>query len=80
MKKPKKAAKVAQESEAMQLTRQDIEKWLNNLLLFSTPALLIFLTALAQGTPLSDAINILYVAILNALIDLLRKYFADNQK
>lgn len=59
------------------MTREDWEKWGKNVLTFSTPALLLFLTALAGGKTFQEASSVLYLAIINALIDLLKKYTSE---
>lgn len=57
---------------------QDWNKWGKNVLIFSTPAIILFLGALANNTPIQEAVKVLYLAIINALIDLLRKFQAGN--
>ena len=57
-----------------ELISQDVQKWFKNLLVFSTPALIIFLISLSNGSSLQDSAKVLYVAVLNALIDLLKKF------
>ncbi len=57
-----------------ELISEDVQKWLKNVLIFSTPALIIFLTSLSNGSSLQDSAKVLYVVVLNALIDLLRKF------
>lgn len=53
---------------------ESILHWLRNLLIFSAPALIVFLQSLANGDDFQIAVKLLYVAGINALIDLLRKY------
>ena len=65
-------------SESGTMNRSDWKNWGKNVLIFSTPALILFLGALANNTPFQDAAKVLYLAIINALIDLLRKYQAGK--
>src|SRR3990167_8952896 len=51
-----------------------VAKWLKNALIFSSPALIVFLTSLSNGDDFQIAVKLLYVAGINALIDFLRKY------
>ena len=53
-------------------------KWIKNLLVFSSPALIVFLTSLANGEEMKVAAQLLYVAAINAVIDFLRKYKAEE--
>lgn len=66
------------QSRKGKLSRQDIEQWAHNAVIFSAPALMVFLQQLADGQPLNVAARFLYVAGLNALIDLLRKFLAGK--
>ena len=49
-------------------------KWLKNALIFSAPALIVFLQSLSNGDSFDIAVKLLYVAGINALIDFLKKY------
>ena len=51
-----------------------VAKWFKNALIFSSPALIVFLTSLSSGDDFQIAVKLLYVAGINALIDFLRKY------
>lgn len=62
------------QSPRFQLNQNDINMWLRNIGLFSTPLVIIFLTALQTGTPFHQAVLLLYGALLNALIDILKKF------
>jgi hypothetical protein len=61
-------------SEAYQIIKQDVEKWLVNKAIFVIPALILFLTAIQQGQDVYTAFNAVWVWVLGAVIDLLRKY------
>ena len=52
---------------------EDCKKALNNALVFSTPLLITFLLAIQQGTPVKEAMVLVYMAAIQLLIDLLRK-------
>ena len=60
------------------LNEVDIERWSRNLLIFSSPAIIAFLVALQSGVPIRQAALAIYPAIINALIDLLKKYSAGT--
>ncbi len=57
------------------LSKEDVQKWAKNLLIFSIPAILAFLAALQTGG-FTFAIGAGYSALLAAGIDLFRKYSA----
>jgi len=57
---------------------EKLQKWFTNLLIFSSPALIVFLQSLASGDDLQIAAKLLYVAGINALIDFLKKYKATE--
>jgi len=65
-------------SRSGELNRKDWEQWAKNLLIFSAPALILFLTELSHGTDWKKAMSFLYLALINALIDLLKKYNAGK--
>jgi hypothetical protein len=56
------------------MNREYWMKWANNVLIFSAPAVIIFLTALQQKNDLNLAWGAAYQALITALIDLLLKY------
>lgn len=66
-------------SEAYQLIKQDVKKWLNNQKIFILPALLVFLLAIQQGQSVETALNAVYVWVLGAIIDLLRKWIGETK-
>lgn len=57
----------------------DYKKVGKNALIFSAPALLLILGGLQAGQTPEQLVNIVYLWLLNALIDLLRKFQATNQ-
>lgn len=65
-------------SDRFSLTREDWNKWTRDTILFTGPAVLLFLTALSAGKSLEEAVLILYGAMLNALTNLLKKYLSEN--
>lgn len=60
-------------SEAYQLIRQDIEKVAKNAFIFALPAIAISLEQLIGGKSVQEILPILYLWLLNALLDLTRK-------
>ena len=56
------------------LNKQDIVNWLSNTLIFLAPALIIFITAIQNGTSLKNAGYILLLWIVNTGVDISRKY------
>lgn len=62
------------------LNQDDVNKWAKNLLIFSAPLLIVFLTQLQAGVPLDKAVYTLYGALINALIDILRKFTDGEMK
>lgn len=66
-------------SKKNKLNKKDIKKWFDNMLTFSAVPLIVFLELLRNGVALDKAAYVLYIAVLNALIDLLKKYKADNK-
>lgn len=62
-----------EESRVNTLNRTEALRWLKNTLLFSSPAILAFLTGLQSGD-FRFALGAGYSALLSALIDLVRKF------
>jgi hypothetical protein len=62
------------QSNKWELNKQDILKWSNNVLIFLAPALVIFLTSVQNGTDIKSASYVMVLWVINALIDLARKY------
>lgn len=56
------------------LSQEDLARWAKNVLIFSSPALIAFLVALQSGMSLKQASLAIYPALMNAAIDLLKKY------
>lgn len=67
-----------QSKKRWSIQKTDEQKWLKNTVIFFAPALIMFLTALANGVPLRQAAYALYLWGLNAAIDLLRKYSSQK--
>lgn len=65
-------------SKRFSLNKEDVEKWLNNAIVFLAPALLVFLTAIQAGRTVEESLNVLYLWGLNVVIDLLKKFIAGN--
>ena len=66
-------------SQKFEFTKEDFVRWTNNIIIFSTPAVLAFLIALSQGVPLKQAAYALYIALVNAAIDLIRKWYSTTE-
>jgi len=61
-------------SEAYALIRQDIEKVAVNALVFLVPAAIIILEHLIAGKEPKDVLPVLYLYLLNTLLDVCRKF------
>jgi len=61
-------------SKRFTFNKEELLKVGKNALIFSAPALIIFLTAIQGGVPIKDALYSVYLWGLNTLIDLLRKF------
>lgn len=68
-----------QPSEPGMMTKEDWKRWAKNILIFSSPLLILFLTELQKGTDVKQAAVLVYAALINAVIDLLRKYLAGEK-
>lgn len=62
------------DSKRYALNSQDIRQWIKNLLIFSSPILILILTELQKGMPLEQVKPLIMAALINALIDILRKF------
>lgn len=60
------------------LIEVDWDRWFRNLVLFFAPAFLLFLLQLQQGSGVKEALPILYLWLINTLIDVTRKYLTEN--
>ena|SRR5258708_3401922 len=67
-------------SKKWTLSETDWHKWAFDTLLFSSPALIVFLTALSNGTPYRQAIYLLYISLIQALIGLLKKFAGNTEQ
>ncbi len=56
-----------------QLNEEELKKWGLNTLKFFAPAILIFLSALQNGTPVKQAMYAIYLWLINVVIDLVTK-------
>lgn len=59
------------------LLSQDWQRWAKNVFIFSSPAVLVFLIALQSGATVQQAAVALYGAVINAVIDLIKKFQAE---
>ena len=62
----------------LKVTALDWKKWLRNTAIFLAPAVLMSLLALQAGHSLVEVTMLLKLWMLNASIDLLRKFIAAN--
>ena len=60
------------------LIEVDWERWFRNTVLFFAPAFLLFLNQLVSGKSVQEAAPVLYLWLLNTLIDVTRKYLTEN--
>lgn len=60
------------------LNEDDLIKWAKNTALFSTPALIVFLTTLQSGADYRLAFGALSQALIASTIDILKKFLADS--
>lgn len=56
----------------------DWEKWLKNSAIFAAPFALVFLLSIRSGSDIKDALNVLYLYVLDVVIDLIKKFMATN--
>lgn len=61
------------------LVYEDVKRWLYNIVLFSSPALLSFLMALQAGMKVEQALFVMYPVTINILIDLVRKFVEKRE-
>ena len=66
-------------SEKYKLIKQDLLKWGKNALIFAAPMLVVFLTSIQAGQPLNEALNVVWLYMLNVFIDLLKKFVKENK-
>jgi hypothetical protein len=65
-------------SPKKKLVKADLDRWIRNTIIFFAPALILFLTQLAQGVTFQEALPVLYLWLINTLIDVTRKYLNEN--
>lgn len=66
-------------SPKRKLVEADYRRWIRNAVVFLIPAVVVFLTALANGQDVQQAANVLYLWFLNTLIDLVQKWAKENK-
>lgn len=66
-------------SDKNELIWEDIEKWGKNLLVFSSGSIIVALVVLQQGGTFQEALFALYGSMVNAFIDLLRKFSGETR-
>lgn len=66
------------DSGRFQLTQADVKKWLTDSAYFLIPGILIFMGAIQMGVQPKDAGIALYGWALNAIMNLLRKWYTDH--
>lgn len=65
-------------SPKREIINADVQRWLRNTVLFFAPAFLLFLQQLVAGKSVQESAPILYLWLLNTLIDVTRKYLTEN--
>lgn len=66
-------------SETYQLIKEDLQRVCINALIFALPAVAIALEQLIAGKSAQEILPILYLWLLNALLDLTRKFLSANK-
>lgn len=61
------------------LSSQDYNRIGRNALIFSAPAILLILVGLQAGQSPKELLNVVYLWGINTLIDLTRKFIAENK-
>lgn len=62
-----------------QLTKEDVLRSAKNALLFASPLLILALTELQAGKSFEDIYKLLLAAVINIVIDLLRKFKNESK-
>lgn len=65
-------------SAQYRLDQEEIKKVFNNALIFSAPAMVIILTELINGKSWEDIQKVVYLWLLNTLLDLFRKFNSNG--
>lgn len=65
-------------SKKGQFNRADAERVARNAIIFSAPAIIVFLTQIQTGSTFSEAFAAIQVWILGVVIDFLRKFQAGK--
>lgn len=65
-------------SPKREIINADVQRWFKNTTLFFAPAFILFLMQLQQGNSVQEALPILYLWLINTLIDVTRKYLTEN--
>lgn len=63
----------------MKVKKTEMRKRVRNSVVFLAPALLVFLTAVQSGVPADQALIAVYTWLVNAFIDLTKKFIASNK-
>lgn len=65
-------------SKRWKLNSDDVKRVGKNALIFFAPALIVFLTTIQAGGEWQEAVDVLYLWVINTIIDLLRKLSAGK--
>lgn len=65
-------------SQKRELITADYRRWARNFAIFFAPALIIFLLQLQAGKTIEEALPVLYLWMINSLIDITRKFLTEN--
>lgn len=69
---------MAVQSKKWNFNRADLERVVRNALIFSAPALIVFLTQIQSGSTIAEAAAAIQVWALGVAVDALRKYSAGK--
>lgn len=72
-------AVLPKESKRYTLNKEDIYKWLRNIAIFAAPLVLLFLVEIQKGTDYKQALMFVYAALIQAAIDLLKKFISGSR-
>ncbi len=66
------------QSKRFSLSKQDLTAWGKNLLMFTSPALVVLFTLLGNGVPFQKAYPVALLALYGAIADLIKKWKAGK--
>jgi len=66
-------------SKVNEIKREDVAKWGKNALLFTIPAIIVFIGSVADVIPKDASYGVVLLYVLNLLTDFLKKYRQENK-